>query len=109
MGYRGQQQITRRNQSISKKDLKKNLIIKNYTTFFDFGIAIVRVLEYNIYFRDGVRLDDALIFTRAKGDNAIKRTMEKLPSYIKYIEREYDLEILRKTAKKNAKHLKRAA
>ena len=63
----------------------------------------------NEYFRDGVRLDDALNFSRAKGDNAIKRTMEKLPSYIKYIEREYDLEILRKTAKKNAKHLKRAA
>ena len=63
----------------------------------------------NEYFRDGVRLDDALNFSRAKGDNAIKRTMEKLPSYIKYIEREYDLEILRKTAKKNAKHNRRAA
>ena len=63
----------------------------------------------NEYFRDGVRLDDALNFSRAKGDNAIKRTMEKLPSYIKYIEREYDLEILRQTAKKNAKHNRRAA
>lgn len=63
----------------------------------------------NEYFRDGVRLDDALNFSRAKGDNAIKRTMEKLPSYIKYIEREYDLEILRQTSKKNAKHYKRAA
>lgn len=63
----------------------------------------------NEYFRDGVRLDDALDFSRAKGDHAVLRTMEKLPSYIKYIEREYDLEILRKTAKKNAKHNKRAA
>jgi hypothetical protein len=63
----------------------------------------------NKYFRDGVRLDDALNFSRAKGDCAIERTMEKLPSYIKYIEREYDLEILRKTAKKNAKHNRRAA
>jgi hypothetical protein len=63
----------------------------------------------NEYFRDGVRLDDALNFSRAKGDNAIKRTMEKLPSYIKYIEREYDLEILHRTAKKNAKHNRRAA
>ena len=63
----------------------------------------------NEYFRDGVRLDDALNFSRAKGDNAIKRTMEKLPKHIEYIEREYDLEILRKTAKKNAKHYKRAA
>jgi len=63
----------------------------------------------NEYFRDGVRLDDALDFSRAKGDTAIKRTMEKLPKHIEYIEREYDLEILRKTAKKNAKHYKRAA
>ena len=63
----------------------------------------------NKYFRDGVRLDDALNFSLAKGDNAIERTMEKLPKHIEYIEREYDLEILRKTAKKNAKHNKRAA
>ena len=63
----------------------------------------------NKYFRDGVRLGEAFNFSRAKGDNAIKRTMEKLPSYIKYIEREYDLEILRQTAKKNAKHHKRVA
>ena len=63
----------------------------------------------NEYFRDGVRLDDALKFSRAKGDNAIKRTMEKLPSYIKYIEREYDLEILCQTVKKNAKHNRRVA
>ena len=63
----------------------------------------------NEYFRDGVRLDDALNFSRAKGDCAIERTMEKLPKHIKYIEREYDLEILHRTAKKNAKHYKRAA
>jgi hypothetical protein len=35
--------------------------------------------------------------------------MEKLPKHIKYIERGYDLEILHRTAKKNAKHNKRAA
>ena len=76
---------------------------------FSFPKIIDYIRGVNEYFRDGVRLDDALNFSRAKGDNAIKRTMEKLPSYIKYIEREYDLEILRKTAKKNANHNKRAA
>ena len=63
----------------------------------------------NRYFSDGVRLDEAMDFSRAKGDSAIIRTMEKLPSHIRYIEREYDIEILRKTARRNAAYRYRAA
>jgi hypothetical protein len=63
----------------------------------------------NEYFSIGVSVDRALDFSRAKGNTAIERTMRKLPSYIRYIEREYDLEILRKTAKSNAKRSKYAA
>ena len=63
----------------------------------------------NDYFGSGVNVDRALDFSRAKGNTAIERTMQKLPSYIRYIEREYDLEILRKTAKNNAKHKRRVA
>jgi hypothetical protein len=48
-------------------------------------------------------------FSRAKGDSAIIRTMEKLPSHIRYIEREYDIEILRKTARRNAEYRYRSA
>jgi hypothetical protein len=56
----------------------------------------------NKYFADGVILDRAIDFSRANGDSAIIRTMQKIPTYIKYIEREYDIEVLRKTAQKNA-------
>lgn len=63
----------------------------------------------NRYFSDGVRLDEAMDFSRAKGDSAIIRTMEKLPSHIRYIEREYDIEILRKTAQRNAAYRYRSA
>lgn len=61
------------------------------------------------HFRNGVRLDDALDFTRAKGDRGVLRVMEKLPMYIKYIEDVYGVEVLRKTARKNAYRGKRAA
>ena len=63
----------------------------------------------NEYFRGGVHLDAAFNFSRAKGDSALMRTMEKIPSFIRYIEREYGLEILRRTAKKNTKRCKRVA
>ena len=58
----------------------------------------------NRYFSDGVRLDEAMDFSRAKGDSAIIRTMEKLPSHIRYIEREYDIRVLDKTIKKAKKY-----
>ena len=41
----------------------------------------------NEFFRDGVDLDRALDFTRARHDEAVIRTMSKLPMYIKYIEK----------------------
>jgi hypothetical protein len=53
------------------------------------------------YFRRGVRLREALDFGRAGHDSAILRTMQKLPAYIKYAEKEYDIEVLDQTIKKN--------
>ena len=37
------------------------------------------------------------------GDSAITRTMEKVPIYIRYIEKEYGIEILEKTRKKSSR------
>jgi hypothetical protein len=54
------------------------------------------------YFGRGVHIDAAMDFSRAHNDTAILNTMRKLPSYIKYIEKEYGIEVLRKTARKNA-------
>ena len=63
----------------------------------------------NSYYYAGVRLDRALDHSRAKGDSALLRTMEKLPAHIRYIEREYDVTVFRKTAEKAAQRKKRIA
>ena len=54
------------------------------------------------YYRDGVCVDEALNCSKAHGDAAIMRTMRKLPIYIRYIEKEYDIEVLKKTKKRGA-------
>ncbi len=54
------------------------------------------------YFGRGVSLDYAMDFSRAKHDRAILRTMRKLPSYIKYIEKECGIAVFRKTKEKKS-------
>ena len=53
------------------------------------------------YFNKGVRLDEATNFSKSHRDSAIRRTMTKIPMYIKYVEKEYDIEVLELTKKKN--------
>ena len=60
------------------------------------------------YFRSGVVLERAIDFGKSRQNEAIKRTMQKLPSYIKYIEKEYEIQILNKTIKRNARALRKA-
>ena len=50
----------------------------------------------------GVTLGQALDFSRSKKDVSIVRTMHKLPMYIKFVEKEYGIEVLTQTVKKNA-------
>ena len=61
------------------------------------------------YFERGVRIDEAINFKRANGNSAIIHTMEKLPAYIRYVEREYGMEVLRRTARKNQTHKRKSA
>ena len=61
------------------------------------------------YFEHGVSLSEALDFSRAKRNASIIHTMEKLPSSIRYIEREYGLKVLKKTVQKNSKTYKKCA
>ena len=61
------------------------------------------------FFQDGVCIDLALDHARAHGDNAILNTMDKLPAYIRYVEREYGLKVLRKTIRKSAERRTRSA
>ena len=61
------------------------------------------------HFKGGVFLDNAIDRTRAGGNSGILHVMDKLPSHIRYIEREYGLKILRKTKAADMRHKRRAA
>jgi hypothetical protein len=61
------------------------------------------------YYERGVYINEAINFTKAKGNTAVVHTMEKLPAYIRYIEREYGIAVLRKTARKNQERKKKIA
>lgn len=52
------------------------------------------------FFGNGVTLDRALDPSQAKRNKSVLRVIEKIPSHIRYIEQEYGLTLLRKTAKK---------
>lgn len=54
------------------------------------------------YFGYGVQLDAAMKCSKAHDDTAILKTMTKIPVYVRYIEKEYGIEILKRT-KKNRK------
>lgn len=61
------------------------------------------------FFFGGVELNQAMRFSIAHHDSAIIRTMEKLPSYIKHVEKEYGIAVLNQTIKKNKQFLRYAA
>ena len=55
------------------------------------------------YFGKGVCIDNSIKHSRAHFDSAISRTMDKIPVYIEYVEKEYDIEVLRKTKRRSAR------
>ena len=61
------------------------------------------------YYRYGVTVKEAINFGRSKHNTALINTMEKLPAYIKYVEKEYGIEVLKQTAKKNQSRKQRLA
>ena len=61
------------------------------------------------FFQRGVCINLALDHARACGDHAVLNTMDKLPSYIRYVEREYGLQVLRQTIRKSAERRVRSA
>ena len=52
------------------------------------------------YFGRGVRLEEACNYARAGGDRSLLHTMDKLPMYLRYAEKEYGITVLRRTGKK---------
>lgn len=56
------------------------------------------------FFSKGVELNQAIRFSHAHHDSAIIRTMEKLPLYIRYIEKEHAIAVLDQTIKTNTRY-----
>lgn len=56
------------------------------------------------YFNKGVSLNRAMNYSKAHNDIALERTMTKLPMYIKYIEKEYDIEVFEQTKRRNSQN-----
>ena len=52
------------------------------------------------FYKNGVSLDKPFKHSLANRNKSILKVFDKLPSYIRYIEQEYGLTILHKTAKK---------
>jgi len=48
------------------------------------------------YYGGGVLMDNAMKRTKAHGDHSVLKTMEKLPMYLRYIEKEQGIKVLKK-------------
>lgn len=57
------------------------------------------------HFQNGLRLEDAFNYSKARNDVAIIRTISKLPTYIRYIESEYGITVLKQTRKQQLHRL----
>lgn len=53
------------------------------------------------YFSKGVSLRDSTNFSKSHNDSALRKTMSKIPLYIKYIEKSYEVEIYEQTKRRN--------
>ena len=54
------------------------------------------------YFSRGVSLAESTDYSRSHKDSAIIKTMSKIPVYIKYLEKEYAIEVFEQTKKRNS-------
>jgi len=77
------------------KDVLSFYIKHNNERYFLFSQNYKRGVHQ--YFANGVSLNKAIDYSGAKSDFSIERTMDKLPKYIKYIEKEYEISIFNQT------------
>ena len=61
------------------------------------------------YFSKGVSIDQSMNYSRTHRDDTLIRTMTKIPMYVNYIEKEYNIEVLEQTKKKNGKNCRFSA
>ena len=82
-----------------KKGVHAFYMVNEGETYYLFSQDYRRGVQ--VFYHRGVRLDESLDYSKAHRDAAIERTMSKIPMYIKYIEKEYGIEVLERTKKKN--------
>lgn len=56
-----------------------------------------RTDKVEAFFRNGVTLDRAIDMSASRNDFNLQKVMSKLLSYIKYIEKEYEIAVLRRS------------
>lgn len=91
----------------TEKGIHSFYIVAGTEEFFLFNQAYRRGVEE--YFGKGVLINNALDHSKAHKDSAISRTMSKIPMYVRYVEKEYDVAILEKTKKSNHGYKMRCA
>lgn len=60
-------------------------------------------------YRNGIDYNDAINHAKSHHDRAINKTMEKIPIYVEYVEKEYGIRFLEKTKKKASQHCRNSA
>ena len=65
-----------------------------------------RAITYNM-FKNGVTLDKALDFSASRNHPVLQKTIEKFPTYIKYLEKEYHFVVLKQSIKKDRQSKRR--
>ena len=68
--------------------------------FFLFSQAYRKGVE-DFYGR-GVHIVESMNYSKAHKDSAVIRTMKKIPMYVRYVEKEYVIEILEQTKKRSS-------
>ena len=72
--------------------------------FFLFSQAYRKGVEE--FYGRGVHIDESINCSKAHNDSAVIRTMKKIPMYVKYVEKEYAIEVLEQTKKRNSQNYK---
>lgn len=61
------------------------------------------------HFGKGVSIDLSMNYSRTHRDDALIRTMTKIPMHVNYIEKEYGIEVFEQTKKKNGNNYRFSA
>ncbi|MBR4400473.1 MAG: hypothetical protein IKT09_02130 [Synergistes sp.] len=83
---------------LTNKGVHSLYLLVGTEEFFLFSQAYRKGVE-EYYGRGGVHIDESMKHSRAHNNSAITKTMDKIPMYIRYIEKEYDIKVLEKTKK----------